>query len=406
MRSRGNHTEEAWRPPLGGRGGSATARTPTRAAALLAEADTYFAHDHRVVRLVMSGRDPWEPFEPGRVLAHPGGRAALAALAGRARAAAWANVPDGRPLFELLRGVSLDAAALGSALGPELTATLRESGALLADGSREGLGFGVMALGADDEHGDAGARDAVLMTPVPRDGGRTDLVYLGTEALWLEMLREVLDLAPARAVDLGCGAGHLSLAIARSAGSMVATDISGRAAAMTSMAFAMNPTLGARAEVLQTDVAAGLVAGAADLIVANPPWVPVRAGDAARVFADGGPTGCELPLRFLADGVARLAPGGVLVMTTLSPTLRDGRRPIADALAVLPPGLEADLLITPMRERHPSFDHRLLSRHPQLAAVDHVGLIVARVDGGAAPVWRARVDAGRPLLEASGWSHA
>ena len=57
--------------------------------------------------------------------------------------------------------------------------------------------------------------------------------------------------------------------------------------------------------------------GGFDLVVANPPYVPTSAGD-HRPWADGGPTGAQLPARFALDAIDLLQPGDT--------ALEDGRR--------------------------------------------------------------------------------
>ena len=61
------------------------------------------------------------------------------------------------------------------------------------------------------------------------------------------------------------------------------------------------------------DLAAGLRPHSFDLVAANSPWVPdaPTAGSSRRVFADGGPTGVELPSRFIRAATQLLRPSGV-----------------------------------------------------------------------------------------------
>ena len=173
------------------------------AADLAAHVDRFTAISHTVVRFVLSGDDPWPRFDPAAVLAHPDGRPALRALARHARRAGWGNRPDGGVLFELFRGVPLDRSALAEALGASLADRLRSCGVLLKDGHAErwNLGFGLVAL---DE----------VLAAMPRDPEGPEQLYLGAEALWIERWRAELGFRPARVVELGCGAGHLTAVLA------------------------------------------------------------------------------------------------------------------------------------------------------------------------------------------------
>ncbi|MBC7978865.1 MAG: SAM-dependent methyltransferase, partial [Myxococcales bacterium] len=65
-------------------------------------------------------------------------------------------------------------------------------------------------------------------------------------------------------------------------------------------------------------------------VIANPPYLADRR---ARAYRDGGGAlGIDLSLRITAEALARLSPGGQLVLYTGSPVI-DGRHPLRDALA-------------------------------------------------------------------------
>jgi methylase of polypeptide subunit release factors len=174
-----------------------------------------------------------------------------------------------------------------------------------------------------------------------------DLVYLGHDSVWL--LEAVWKLATGgrRAVELGTGTGLLAAALAPRYGLTVATDILPTTAAVAALTFLLNPLSTGRLAAVSADVARGLRPGSFDLVVANAPWVPAPApgvGGRPRVFADGGPTGQELPARFILEGSALLAPGGLGVTQCLDLTYDDGRRPLADLCGALrTEGLSAEL---------------------------------------------------------------
>ena len=85
-------------------------------------------------------------------------------------------------------------------------------------------------------------------------------------------------------------------------------------------------------------MADGLRPGSFDLVTANTPWVPetLRPGGACpRRFAAGGPSGFELPLRFIDGAADLLAPGGRAFVACMALDFDDGRRPLEDHLAVV-----------------------------------------------------------------------
>jgi methylase of polypeptide subunit release factors len=72
------------------------------------------------------------------------------------------------------------------------------------------------------------------------------------------------------------------------------------------------------------------VDGAIDAVIANPPYLADRQH---RTYRDGGGAlGIELSLRIVRDALARLSPGGQLVLYTGSPVI-DGSHPLREALA-------------------------------------------------------------------------
>ncbi len=65
------------------------------------------------------------------------------------------------------------------------------------------------------------------------------------------------------------------------------------------------------------------------------PSVSADPGGPALTYADGGPTGLELPSRFIVAGAILLALGGTAVTRCLDITFDDGRRPLADLCVAL-----------------------------------------------------------------------
>jgi release factor glutamine methyltransferase len=124
-----------------------------------------------------------------------------------------------------------------------------------------------------------------------------------------------------RVLDVGAGSGALAVTLALETGAeTLATDISSAAARI---AVENAARLGARVGVVVCDLMEAVGPAAADLIVSNPPYVPLaqRAGMQREVrdwephvalFA--GESGFELYQRIVRDAPRVLRPGGWLIM--------------------------------------------------------------------------------------------
>lgn len=137
-------------------------------------------------------------------------------------------------------------------------------------------------------------------------------------------------------VDVGCGSGVGGALLAgRSAGDeptrIVLADVNRRA-----LWFArVNAEIaGIDAEIVQSDVLAN-VEGEVDLVISNPPYLR---DDAARVYREGGGAyGEGLAVRILREALARLAPGGRLLLYTGAAVVAgedrfyDAARPLLEA---------------------------------------------------------------------------
>lgn len=162
-----------------------------------------------------------------------------------------------------------------------------------------------------------------------------DAVFFGPDtvrfAALIEAELERVALAPgARILDLGCGAGpggivaaHLGAAAQPA---LVLADINPRALRFACANVALAGVQ--RAQLVQGDLFAP-VAGAFDLIVANPPYLN---DGAKRTYRHGGGAwGGGLSERIVQEGLPRLAPGGRLVLYTGAAMVR-GADPLLDAL--------------------------------------------------------------------------
>ena len=124
-----------------------------------------------------------------------------------------------------------------------------------------------------------------------------------------------------RLVDIGTGSGALAVTLQLETGAAAfATDISAAAAAVAAGNAAR---LGASAEFVVCDLLSAIADGSMDLVVSNPPYVPL--GDKhglqrevrdwePHVALFAGESGFEIYQRIVADAPRVLRPGGWLVM--------------------------------------------------------------------------------------------
>jgi release factor glutamine methyltransferase len=137
------------------------------------------------------------------------------------------------------------------------------------------------------------------------------------------VVETALRLAPgsSRVLDVGTGSGALAITLQLELGGMVtATDISEKAVAVASDNA---QRLGSRVSIVVCDVMTAIAARSADLIVSNPPYVPLSQREGLQrevrewephqaLFA--GQTGFEIYERIVAEASRVLLPGGWLMM--------------------------------------------------------------------------------------------
>jgi release factor glutamine methyltransferase len=124
-----------------------------------------------------------------------------------------------------------------------------------------------------------------------------------------------------RVLDIGTGSGALAVTLALETGATVwATDISPEAVAV---AAGNARRLGAKVDFVVCDVSEAIAAGSVDLIVSNPPYVPLSQREGLqrevrdwepRVALFAGETGLDLYARIIADAPRVVATNGWLIM--------------------------------------------------------------------------------------------
>ena len=142
-----------------------------------------------------------------------------------------------------------------------------------------------------------------------------------SELLVQAVLNHIANLpSPVSVIDLGAGSGALSLAIATEAPTsrVIAVEKSPEAI------FWLKKNTSVIAEnvrVVEGDVADVLPGVKCDVVIANPPYIPDEqplprdvAGFEPHIALFGGPTGMELPKRFIVAAARLLKPAGVLVI--------------------------------------------------------------------------------------------
>lgn len=133
-----------------------------------------------------------------------------------------------------------------------------------------------------------------------------------------------------RILDVGAGSGagglHAAALAARSRPTVTLADINRRALRYCRVNAALNGIDGV--DVMDSDLFAN-IGGSYDLIIANPPYLVDKLGRAYR--HGGGALGSDLSVRFVEEGVSRLAHGGRLVLYTGS-AIVEGRDDLHERL--------------------------------------------------------------------------
>ena len=149
----------------------------------------------------------------------------------------------------------------------------------------------------------------------------TDAVFFGPDTYrFVRLVRSALVDIPSKTgitlIDVGTGSGAGGLCAARGldAAKIRLADVNPRALELSAVNAAINDLKSA--DVVFSDVLAG-IEGEPNLIIANPPYL---LDEKQRLYRHGGgDMGTLLAQRIVAEGLARLAPGGRLVLYTGTP---------------------------------------------------------------------------------------
>jgi SAM-dependent methyltransferase len=124
------------------------------------------------------------------------------------------------------------------------------------------------------------------------------------------------------ALDLGCGGGVLALVLARAAEKVIGTDVNPRAIEMARLNAVLNGIT--NVEFRAGDWFAPVEGLHFDLIVSQPPFIPLQPGEEQITFLHGGPRGDELAHWLCGELPARLNPGGVAFLMANLATQPEG----------------------------------------------------------------------------------
>jgi methylase of polypeptide subunit release factors len=151
-----------------------------------------------------------------------------------------------------------------------------------------------------------------------------DAVFFGPDTYrFVRLVRDALGEStepwPRRIVDIGCGSGVGGLCAAKllgRGGDVVLADINRKALSYAAVNAAINEV--GHVEIAHSDILDG-IEGPIDVVLANPPYL-VDEGE--RLYRHGGgKLGLSIALRIVEQGLARLNPGGRLIVYTATPII-------------------------------------------------------------------------------------
>lgn len=224
-------------------------------------------------------------------------------------------------------------------------------------------------------------RGLVSLLPARQQVG-ADFVHLNGDSFWLIQLAWRHGSPGTWAAELGTGNGFIAAHLVAKYRRVIATDLPGPWMRYARMTLAANRGRGRPTGVIACDIASALRPGMFDLVVSNTPWSPNPGLDEdgnVQTFMDGGPTGTELPSRFIREAMDLLAPGGVAIMACLDTTFDDGSRPLQPVLdEVVDRGFGLEI------EESPLFPPELITpslraeRLPDLRHALHMAAVITR----------------------------
>lgn len=141
-----------------------------------------------------------------------------------------------------------------------------------------------------------------------------------------------------RVLDIGTGSGILAIQAASAGAEVVGIDISARALSMAQLNIHLN-AVSQRVTLVRADALRAMTNGSFDLIIANPPFVPVPDGVPFHLAGNGGPDGLYVIRQILLRAGGLLSANGMLVITAMSLQRDDGYPYVAEcAVHTLPKG--------------------------------------------------------------------
>ena len=200
-----------------------------------------------------------------------------------------------------------------------IAAPLKEAGLIEAAGSALRSSVRVAELGGH----------LFLHSAFPTD--EDDSVFFGPDTYrFVRFVEQSLDGRPVRQlVDLGAGSGPGGISASALVDAEQVTLVDSNSLA-NAFAAASAEAAGVAVRVVEGDSLA-VVDGPVDCVIANPPFIM---DDAGRTYRDGGEgLGTGVALRWANEALARLEPGGLLLLYTGSPIVR-GEDGLLQALAV------------------------------------------------------------------------
>jgi len=146
-----------------------------------------------------------------------------------------------------------------------------------------------------------------------------DSVYRPDDDTYL--LLDCLDVTRGeRVLEIGCGSGILSIHCAKAGGNVTAVDINPRAVECTRRNAVAS---GVDIEVMHSNLF-DEVEGEFELIIFNPPYLPVEEQGDLEMAWSGGEGGIEVTDRFLDQALEHLAEGGRILLLISSRMDMDG----------------------------------------------------------------------------------